>query len=609
MTGSITCVSSGGRRLTTDLSTLLTSDLRETARSEANAWIKRLRLADYAGVTMRRRFRHRNDSLWWFTELYLHKMRRLDTAVSTLLALEAARATHEPARLEVASADQTVRDAAAAFGSAHGMPVDLAGDPERGRARAWPSYLVGLTARLSRLRPTRAAVPPRRPAVAAYVHTAFWRAGVGDGHPERYIGPVLEAIAAQAGDGDLYCVGVGPRRNFRARKWWDPIAGAGTGRPAVTPIEQLAPRAALQPSIDLWSRRHDLAREILRGDGIRAAARVRGVDLWPVLARELESAALLQWPWSARAMDEAGGSLDALRPHVVLTYAEAGGWGRALVLEARRRGVPSVGLQHGFIYRHWLNYQHEPDELARQDDDGGFPAPDRTLVFDGYAAAHLRDVARLPPQTIVVTGSAGRDDLATRIAQFDTARRAGVRRSMGAADGRQLALVAAKFSELGEELPALVEAARARDDLHLVIKTHPAETAAPYERLAGEADNIAIAAPYADLAALLAVADGVITRNSTVAVDALALGVPALVIGLPSNLSPFVDAGVMVGAAAPADVSRGLEALLYDREARRALGAAAEAFVERHAMRPDGGAARRAAAAVLGARRSTEVNE
>ncbi len=63
-------------------------------------------------------------------------------------------------------------------------------------------------------------------------------------------------------------------------------------------------------------------------------------------------------------MDEAAAALDACRPRVVVTYAEAGGWGRAIVLESRRRGIPSVGLQHGFIYRHWLNYLHEPDEMA-----------------------------------------------------------------------------------------------------------------------------------------------------------------------------------------------------------------------------------------------------
>ena len=33
--------------------------------------------------------------------------------------------------------------------------------------------------------------------------------------------------------------------------------------------------------------------------------------------------------------------------------------------------------------------------------------------------------------------------------------------------------------------------------------------------------------------------------NSTVAIDGLVLGVPALVIGLPNNLSPFVEAGAM----------------------------------------------------------------
>ena len=41
--------------------------------------------------------------------------------------------------------------------------------------------------------------------------------------------------------------------------------------------------------------------------------------------------------------------------------------------------------------------------------------------------------------------------------------------------------------------------------------------------------------------------------NSTVAIDGLVLGVPALVIGLPNNLSPFVDAGVMLGAEAADD--------------------------------------------------------
>ena len=71
------------------MASALTPARREQARADANQWIKRLRLAPYGGVSMRERFTYRGDSLWWFTELYLHKMRRLDVAVSTVLALEA----------------------------------------------------------------------------------------------------------------------------------------------------------------------------------------------------------------------------------------------------------------------------------------------------------------------------------------------------------------------------------------------------------------------------------------------------------------------------------------------------------------------------------------
>ena len=80
---------------------LVTPDLAERARVETNAWIKRLRLVPYASgpgggpgastETMRERFLYRDDSLWWFTELYLQKTRQLDRAVLTVLALDAAR--------------------------------------------------------------------------------------------------------------------------------------------------------------------------------------------------------------------------------------------------------------------------------------------------------------------------------------------------------------------------------------------------------------------------------------------------------------------------------------------------------------------------------------
>lgn len=592
----ITCVSAQGREVDTDLPSLLTPALRETARVEANQWIKRLRLVRYGALTMREQFTYRGDSLWWFTELYLHKMRRLDRAVALTMALEVTRERYGPAAIHVAGDDQVDVATTLAFGAAHGLPFVTAVARVARTSTAWQSYLIGLTARLSRWRPSAFATPAAHPAVAAFVHTAFWQAP--DPQDEGYIGPVLDALARRCGTGDLFFVGVGPRRNFRARRWWDPIAPTAPTAAPIIAIERLTPGGRLGDSLALWRQRNDLARQVTSGDNIRDAARFRGCDLWPVLRRELEEVALLQWPWSARALDEAGAALDVLQPKTVLTYAEAGGWGRALMIEARRRNIPSAGLQHGFIYRHWLNYLHEPDEMAPLGTDRGFPRPDRTLVYDGFAANHLRDAGHFPDTTLAVTGSPRLDDL---IARMTTRRseRASIRRQLGVTDATPLALLAAKFVEIRDLLPAVIDAAAERPGLHLIIKPHPAETPAVYAPLIVGRTNVGLAPDGLDLADLLVAADGLVTMNSTVAIDGLVLGLPALAVGLPNNLSPFVDAGVMLGVEETEKIGQGLEALLYDRQVRTHLAAAADPFVRHYGLAPDGHAAQRAADEIL----------
>lgn len=593
----ITLETAQGRNITGDLASFLTPDLRERARAEANAWIKSLRLAPYDGVPMRQRFTYRDDSLWWFTELYLHKMRRFDLAVSVILALERACDAESPVGIGVDTKDVVVRDAADAFARRRQLPLDLRGPADDAGGMGWRSYQIGLTAELSRLRGTVRVA--HRPSVAAFVHTAFWRhtPGVQSPQQEVYIGAVLDAVAQSAGDQSLFYVGVGPRRNFRARRWWDTVAVTPHSR-LVTPIERLAPRSALTGSLALWRARRGLARDLTTGDGIRAAAVFSGYDLWPVVRRELEAVALLQWPWSARAMDEAGAAMDALSPGAIVTYAEAGGWGRALMLEARRRGIVSVGLQHGFIYRHWLNYLHESDEIAAAGGDRGCPIPDVTMLFDRYAENHLRTAGGYPNTTLQVTGNARLDQLAAQCAVLRPMREA-LRREFCATPDQRLAVLTAKFSEIRRVLPDLVAAVRALPDIRLVIKPHPAETAEVYGPAVEGVPNISIAETSSDLARLLTSADAIVTMNSTVAIDGLVLGLPALVVGLPSNLSPFVEAGAMLGANTVDDIRHHLHALLYDAEVRQAVTNTGSAFAREYALASDGQAAKRTAEAIL----------
>jgi hypothetical protein len=587
----------GSRRV--NLADYLDAAAEERAHDQEYRWIKALRSIAVGGTAFRSRFTFRGDSLWWFAELYLHKEQVILNVYRTLAAFDALIERERPRAIRyVAGANAAIiAQAAARHRVAYGGPswpwssgAVLARMDARARA-------LGAASQLSRFRVTP--VPVVRARIAAFVHRAFWRPEGAHGSGESYIGPVLRALELRVGADDLRYIGVGPRANFRARRWWDPIAGAARTDPAgVIPIERYAPAAALRESRRLYRDRHETRRQLWGSDELRAHAVIEGCDCWPIVRRQLAGIALLQFPWSARAMDEAAAALAATEPAVAVTYAEAGGWGRALALECRRRGVPLAGLQHGFIYRHWLNYRHEPDEIAPDainPEDRGFPLPSSTLLFDEYAAAHLRTAGHFPEASLTVTGSPRLDDLLAAIRTIDETDIARVRRETGAVNERALVLFAAKEREARAVLPQLIRAVATMDDLQLVVKPHPAETADVYASVVGAVANVRVVDPSTPLPLLLAAARGIVTVNSTVAIDAMVIGVPSLVIGLPNNLSPFVDRGLMLGAGSAEEIRASLLKLLYDQE-----------FPKRLVRGAEGRAAARSADAILALARDGE---
>ncbi|MGH9308273.1 MAG: hypothetical protein ACRD1U_02790, partial [Vicinamibacterales bacterium] len=574
----------------------------EATARQANDWIKSLRLARVDGLRFRERFMYRGDSLWWFAELYLHKERVVLGLFRAIHAGTALLERERPSTLKFEEGGELPRLVLPQLTRTRGVSYEGPPLPQLSRVR-----LALMDARSTGLmmgavgsmhRPVRRQ-PTRATAIAAFVHRAFWRGREDDGSAESYIGPVLQAIEKQVPAGGLQYVGVGPATNFRARRWWRPAASTPD---TVTPIEALAPRTSLAGSSGIWAARHAMRRVLENSADLRRASVIADCDCWPRIAEALAGVALLQFTWSARAMDEASAAFETLRPAVALTYAEAGGWGRALALEARRHSIPFVGLQHGFIYRHWLNYLHEPDEmlpLTPGSADAGFPHPTSTLLFDEYAARHLREAGHFPPGALRVTGSPRLDQLATVFHALSDADVQAARQAAGADASQALVLLVTKYSEAKGVLTGLLEAVRSMPDVQLAIKAHPAETTAPYEADAAHVPNVRVLPASAPLAPLMRTSRAIVTVNSTVALDGLALGVHALSLGLPNNLSPFVDAGAIAGARTDAETAGVLRQLLYDEQFRARLSAASRSIVATWRMAPDGAAADRAAAIVL----------
>ena len=602
-------VDTGAARRVVELSTYLDPAAGERAVCAANAWIKSLRQVQVDGRTLRDRFSYRGDSLWWFTELFLAKEKVVLSAFKTMAAIGALIERESPHSLKLVSGDRLTRAIAPQLAADRAITFDGPSgsrrvDP-RWRTRASSLSHLGETL-LARLHPT-VAPPTEACDLAIFVHSAFWRAPDNtDEEPggDSYIGQVIRELSGRVPPDRLRLVGIGPLTSYRARGRHGRLRRALVESPALpfTRLERYASLRSVLPSLRLWRQRNVIRRALLASGEIRRAAVVSGCNLWPVVRDELAGAATLQLPWSARAMDEVGAALDALRPRAVVTYAEAGGWGRALVLEGRRRGIPVIGLQHGFIYRHWLNYLHEPDEMRPSGSnpaDRGFPLPDLTLVFDGHAAAHLAGAGHFPSRAVRITGSPQRDALVAAVARLTPEDIAATRRIIRARPDQPVVLIATKFSQVEPVLAALVKAIASMPDVCAVVKSHPAESTAVYDAAGRGASNLRILPPDADLAALLATARLVVTVNSTVAVDGLTLGIPALALAVPNNLSPFVEAGAMTGLPAHESIAPTLEKLLYDETWRAQLAANSRAFLARYNIRADGQAARRTADVIM----------
>ena len=604
MNDDVLMVDSGTGPRRVRLGDYLNAAAEEQAIAAEYSWIKRLRQLDVEGQPLRRRFTLRGDSLWWFAELYLHKHQVVLGLFRTMAALDQLIEQERPVEMRVEGRHRLLRGLAPQAARVHGIRYRGAGGFGGSRMRLMRMNLrargLTLAAKASRARTRPTPTPEGSTRIAAFVHRAFWRSGASEGSGESYIGPVLEALEGRLGSAVTY-VGVGPAANFRARRWWH-VFRQDRGRSAAIPVESLAPLATLRDSLRVWGDRHAMRRALWNSSDVRQHAVIGGYDCWPAIREELAGIALLQWPWSARAMDEAGAALDGLRPAVALTYAEAGGWGRALMLEARRRGIPTAGLQHGFIYHSWLNYLHEPDEMRPDPGnpaDAGFPRPVKTLVFDDYARTHLEQHGQFPAASLIVTGSPRLDVLVRVAAALSPQEIAAALDAAGAGRSRALVLFVAKYRQARHVLAALADAVADMPDVQLAVKTHPAETPDAYRPVAEGRANIRVLPATAPLAALLKASQAIVTVNSTVALDAAVLGVPALVIGLPNNLSPFVEAGIMAGAATVPEIAPALRRILYDQGFRLQMERARSEYLPRVGIASDGRAAARSADAVL----------
>ena len=277
---------------------------------------------------------------------------------------------------------------------------------------------------------------------------------------------------------------------------------------------------------------------------------------------------------------------------VAVTYAEAGGWGRALVarVPAARHSArrPAARL-------HLPPLAELPPRAGRDGRrsrairaDRGFPRPTADAALrratrrgtcdepDAFRPSARRDRQPAPRRARRATRRALSPEAIER------ARARGRRRRVDGARARRRR----RSARRGRPAGARSTPCAAMPDVQLAIKTASGRNA---RRLRGgrcaARPNIRVLPAGAAGAAARAPAAPSSRSTRPWRSTPPCSGVPALVIGLPNNLSPFVDAGHHGRRGrTPAKSRAALDRILYDEEFRQQIDARAAAFLARFSI-------------------------
>lgn len=299
--------------------------------------------------------------------------------------------------------------------------------------------------------------------------------------------------------------------------------------------------------------------------------------------------------------------LESIRPAVIVIEDEYSVFERALIVAAKRKGIPCVAIQHGVIHELHKGYIYQAGEISPDLSVRApfVPTADVTAVYGQYYKDLLTQVGGYPESAVVVTGQPRYDrmiDLNSRSVRSELMERWNLDPS------KKIVLWTTQchgISDSENELnfQTVFDSISLIENVQLIIKQHPGEPkrydTMIREHLRKYSIDARIIAKDADTLGLLAASDLVLLLHSTVGLEAVALKKPLIVMNLGGrpDITTYVQEGVACGVYKPEDLKPTIEQLLRDDSC---LARNREEFIRKYLYRDDGKAAERVVALIEG---------
>ena len=261
--------------------------------------------------------------------------------------------------------------------------------------------------------------------------------------------------------------------------------------------------------------------------------------------------------------------LNNIDPDILLVGDDRTPHIRTCVLLAKNKKIPVMEIQHGM-------HTHIQPKVT--------PVSDKICIWGEYARDVLIKAGGTVDQ-IVVTGCPKFDSLIDKKKLISLpGSKKQCKRILFAT---QYGLEDVTIGTIEKIIPLL----SVEQDVHLIIKPHPAEKPDLYRRFSEKYEKVIVEDNKANIDDLLIDADVLVTISSTVGINAAILDVPMVLLNFNKTASAYIPISLEVRDME--DIISAIKDALYNKEVLQRLADARKKFVYEHAYIQDGKASER----------------
>lgn len=288
------------------------------------------------------------------------------------------------------------------------------------------------------------------------------------------------------------------------------------------------------------------------------------------------------------------------KPDLILLMNENGRFERALIIASKLKGVPVLAVQHGIITPFQKLYIYAQDEISPEGSVKSpyCPIPDMTAVYGTYHKDLLTKVGAYPEDSVVVTGQPRYDYL--YYADKIYSKEKFLKNHKISQDHKIVLWATACHAYSDEEniknFKTVFGTMQNIKNVTLIIKQHPGEGEKCTKMIKGHLNRYKIDAlltpKNSDTYEQSFICDLMITKDSTTAMEAIALNKPVIVLNLGGEpcVVDYVEQGVALGVYKEEDLILAIENLLKDDTE---LAMNRNKYIEKYLYKIDGKATER----------------